>query len=317
MKSHHRLDFRAIAAALAGDVAALVQHLFPAARRIGPRFVVGSVRGEPGESLSIPVAGEHVGTFKDFSTDEKGDLLKLWSLVRSLPIVEAAREAAAWLGGDPSAATARPAVGPRPPSPPPPPITPPLGEDDVASLSAAALRLADDETLRVRLAAARGWNTATLRAIALEGCLGWEPGPPGRLLFIYPRGAKARWKASGGGRMIRWTVGGPDGHLWRAECLHSDIRTVIVCEGETDAISLVSLGVEADGQTLVVALPSASAPFDAAPLAGQDVVLVPDADAAGERCLVRVARLLRGVAARLRLLPLAALLRIQGKEEAK
>src|SRR4051812_30087963 len=98
MKPHYRFDFPALAAALAANVAAVVHHLLPTARRVGRCFVVGSVRGEPGDSLSIPAAGTYLGTFCDFATGEKGDLLTLWSLVRSLSIVEAAREAAAWMG---------------------------------------------------------------------------------------------------------------------------------------------------------------------------------------------------------------------------
>ena len=189
-----------------------------------------------------------------------------------------------------------------------------LAPADVERFSAAALRLAQDERLCRRLADARGWRAETVRALALEGNLGWEAGTPARLLFLYPFGAKARWRDAAGERVIRWAAGGPVGCLWRACCLHRGIRAVIVTEGETDAIGLVSIGAEADGETLVVALPSAAASFDPEPFRGLDVVLVPDADEAGARCLERLRDIFRVVAGTLRECSIAALLSANGKE---
>jgi len=71
-------------------------------------------------------------------------------------------------------------------------------------------------------------------------------------------------------------------------------RTIYLCEGETDAISLIDAGLESDGEMLAVALPSASTFNErwATFFAGKDVVLAFDADKAGQEATRRVSRLL-------------------------
>jgi hypothetical protein len=45
--------------------------------------------------------------------------------------------------------------------------------------------------------------------------------------------------------------------LWRGSIINIG-TTVYLCEGETDEISLIDAGLESDGRTVAVALPSAS-----------------------------------------------------------
>ena len=57
----------------------VVKELLPNAKKNGARYNVGSVRGEPGESLVVWPSGQ----FKDFANSEdQGDLIDLWMKVR-------------------------------------------------------------------------------------------------------------------------------------------------------------------------------------------------------------------------------------------
>ncbi len=82
-------------AARASDVAA---YLLPHGKKSGSEWKAGSVRGEPGTSLSVRISGTKKGVWSDFATDEKGDMLDLFAACRGLSILEAMREAAQWLG---------------------------------------------------------------------------------------------------------------------------------------------------------------------------------------------------------------------------
>lgn len=146
-----------------------------------------------------------------------------------------------------------------------------------------------------KLAAARGWDIATLLSLAREAALGWHEG---KLAFLYEHGLKIRWKDGDGARHFAWVFGSNE--LWRAERIGPEVRRVFVCEGETDAVSLVDAGMEADGQTAVVAVPGAAAwkPEWGERLRGRDVILCTDADGAGDKAAQKIAAALSGVAGR-------------------
>ena len=114
-----------------------------------------------------------------------------------------------------------------------------------------AVRLRETPNLCERIARARGWKPETIRNLSLEPSLGWHDG---KLAFIYETGVKLRWRQQGE-RIVRWAFGKP--WLWRGSYINIG-TTVYLCEGETDAISLIDAGLEPHGQTIAVALPSAS-----------------------------------------------------------
>lgn len=59
---------------------------------------MGSVSGEPGESLKVRVQGDKSGVWADFAGDDKGDLLDLIVAVRHVNIAEAIKIAKEYLG---------------------------------------------------------------------------------------------------------------------------------------------------------------------------------------------------------------------------
>jgi len=83
---------------LAKDAANVAAYLLPNGKKSSGEWKVGSTNGEAGQSLSIRLTGVKAGVWRDFSADEGGDLLDLWTKVRGLTIVEALNEAKGYLG---------------------------------------------------------------------------------------------------------------------------------------------------------------------------------------------------------------------------
>lgn len=84
---------------LADRIDDMVHHLLPAAVRHGNYYKVGSVRGEAGGSLSICASGPKCGVWLEGNSNgEAGDALDLWAAVRGMKIREVLPEVRAWLG---------------------------------------------------------------------------------------------------------------------------------------------------------------------------------------------------------------------------
>ncbi|WP_412758184.1 toprim domain-containing protein [Legionella bozemanae] len=74
-------------------------YFLPNGKREGNEWCVGSIAGEAGKSLRVHLVGEKAGVWCDFANEsDKGDLLDLWALKRNLKISEAIKEAAHYLG---------------------------------------------------------------------------------------------------------------------------------------------------------------------------------------------------------------------------
>ncbi|CBJ41552.1 AAA family ATPase [Ralstonia solanacearum] len=71
-----------IRARLLEQLESVLMSLFPHGKRRGPRFVVGNVQGEPGDSLAVELEGQKRGLWIDFATGESGDVLTLWASAR-------------------------------------------------------------------------------------------------------------------------------------------------------------------------------------------------------------------------------------------
>lgn len=100
----HRIDFESLAARLLARARELLPAWFPNGRLRGREFVVGSLQGERGESLSINV---DTGKWADFATGEKGgDLISLYAAMHMISQLEAARQ----LSDDPATLTTPPAA---------------------------------------------------------------------------------------------------------------------------------------------------------------------------------------------------------------
>lgn len=83
---------------LARQAESVAMRLLPNGKRDGREWVAGSVSGEAGKSLKVVLAGEKAGLWKDFASQQSGDLLDLWAATRGFSIVDAMREARDYLG---------------------------------------------------------------------------------------------------------------------------------------------------------------------------------------------------------------------------
>ncbi|HKS76810.1 MAG TPA: toprim domain-containing protein [Terriglobales bacterium] len=92
------MDARELAALMADNAAMIAQHLLPQGKKVAKEWKAGSVAGEPGQSLSVCLAGTKRGVWKDFNGGASGDMLELWVQCRALSIAEAMREAKQFLG---------------------------------------------------------------------------------------------------------------------------------------------------------------------------------------------------------------------------
>lgn len=82
-------------AAQAQEVALM---LFPQGKIRNGEMVIGDVDGSSGESLKISLSGIHAGNWRDWATDDHGDLIDLWRLTRNLTPADAIKQVKAHLG---------------------------------------------------------------------------------------------------------------------------------------------------------------------------------------------------------------------------
>jgi twinkle protein len=60
----------------------IAKHLLPNGRLVCGEWLVGSINGEPGQSMKVYVSGSKIGIWSDFASGQAGDLLDLWRVVR-------------------------------------------------------------------------------------------------------------------------------------------------------------------------------------------------------------------------------------------
>ena len=91
-----------LAALLAQQAESVAKHLLPNGVKQNNEWSVGSITGEPGQSLRVHLTGEKAGVWKDFADDIGGDLVELWSAVKNLKKGPALKEIKAFLSMQPT-----------------------------------------------------------------------------------------------------------------------------------------------------------------------------------------------------------------------
>lgn len=76
----------------------IAEKLLPNGKLAGSEWEVGSIRGEPGNSLRVRVRGAKTGVWQDFADDVGGDLIDLWRIVKGQQLPEALDDIRAYLG---------------------------------------------------------------------------------------------------------------------------------------------------------------------------------------------------------------------------
>lgn len=206
---------------LARQTEAVALRLLPNGQREGREWCVGSVHGEEGKSLKVVLSGDKAGLWKDFASGEGGDLLDLWAAVRGTGIADALREARDYLGIVAPAfmGTARPSFR----RPDRPKVTKPHGKvreylrgrgltDETIAAFKVAANDADDEIVFPFL---RGGELVNCKYLKLDR-------PGGKKQVRQEKDAEPC--------LFGWQVV-PD----RA-------RSVVICEGELDAMTWWQMG---------------------------------------------------------------------------
>jgi hypothetical protein len=226
-----------------------------------------------------------------------GDVIDLMAKLEDMDITEAAKKLESGYVCD-----FQPVIPPEAVTPKEPYI---LTKADIKRMAGAAHRLAGDPDLIKTLAASRPeWTEEAIRGAAFDGDLGYEDncdyqgvsGPA--ILFGYTHGIKARWLAADreGRRVFRWICGGAHGQCWRQSLLGNWHKTVYITEGESDALTLLSYGIEEEGDSLVMALAGAQMMPKPEAFKGRNIVIVPDPDQSGELAAEKLAELLQPMA---------------------
>lgn len=208
---------------LATRVDTVVRFLLPNGRKRGNEWEVGNVEGEAGKSLKVPMSGPLVGTWKDFATGEGGDLVDLWGLCKRTNLSQAMREVGEWLGL-PVGAKVTPAV--RKTYSRPTKIPPQIQERSAVVKYLTETRLLTPETLQAfRIGEAR------------DNILFPFYDDEGELVMVKYRSIREKkigvTEANMRPSLFGWQAVGPRE------------RTVAICEGEIDAMTLHEYGIPA------------------------------------------------------------------------
>lgn len=87
-----------LAELLARDAESVARMLLPEGKKEGHEWRAGSVGGESGKSLGVHLTGQKAGVWADFSGNQSGDLLDLWAAVKGVNIAEACKQVSEYLG---------------------------------------------------------------------------------------------------------------------------------------------------------------------------------------------------------------------------
>jgi hypothetical protein len=264
------IDFKSLNAALLGN---LLHHLcqwLPNGRRVGNEYCVGSINGEPGQSLKINL---QKGVWKDFSGDVGGsDPVSLYAAIHRLTMSEAAKRLTLGLPAAPVVVDARqeepefyPVLDPDEDMP-----DPKLGNYQAAYYYRNAIG-----------------NVLGIIVRRMDG---------GKKL-ITPR---TPWYDAQGRIVWRWAGFAQPRPLYGLDLLASHPRTlVVVVEGEKCADALNALGLD----LIAITWSGGAQAVDKTnwePLSEREVVLWPDADDPGRNAMKRVAGLLEAQGCRVR-----------------
>lgn len=212
----------------AGEIAALLANraeevcglLLPSGKRDGAEWRCGDVSGSAGKSLGVRLTGGKAGVWRDFSTDDGGDLVGLWMAVRGVGLREAMEQASDWLG------VKRPeffGVKPR----------------KVVNLDRPACHM-PRSIVREWLRNERGLSEAAIKAYRVAERLD-------EVVFPYLHGENlmaVKFRNIHDKKKMRMQEGGVS-CLFGWQAIPENAREVVLCEGELDALAWFDLGAPA------------------------------------------------------------------------
>lgn len=216
------MDAGEISQYLARNVDSVVQYLLPEGKRQAREWVVGSIHGEAGDSLRVHLEGRKAGVWADFAGDGKGDLLDLWRLVRGKALPEAMAEIQEYFH----------LTAPTFHTPSRPEYAKPERPKAVVAKGKVLEYLTDQRKLTLD----------TIKAFQVAASAEDDA-----VVFPYKRdGELIMWKSEKlvrhGGKKQPITSKNTEACLFGWQALDPNIRTVVICEGEIDAMTMHQYG---------------------------------------------------------------------------
>lgn len=207
---------------LARNAESVCQHLLPGGKRKGHEWCVGSPDGEDGESCKIRLTGDRAGLWSDFAQggDVGGDLLDLWCHAKGMGVKDAMEDASGWLGieipdfqGHTKRSYSRPA---RPPC-----VVPTKPAAAKARMWLTEERKISDESIGAYKVAVQKGDTVVFPYLR-----------DGELIHVKFRGLPKKF----------WSSADTEPSLFGWQAIPENARSVIICEGEMDALAWHTLG---------------------------------------------------------------------------
>ena len=266
VKYQGKLNRDDLAAKLFSMLPGVLNYLLPEGKQRGKQYFIGDVQGTAGESLVIELEGERIGLWKDFATDEGGDIFDLWAQAMHLDVKhdfpKVMQSIADYLVFDSVCPAASPEsiAAPKPASLP---STTPI-EDTPQSIG----KITDEWFYRDK----EGLLIVTVRRYENDGKKSYRPWDPHRQRMVAPE--------------IRPLYNLP--HFANGD-------TIILVEGEKCADAICDTGLI--GTT---AMNGANAPIDKtdwSPLKDKHVIIWPDNDEPGKQYANRAAQAIVNIGA--------------------
>lgn len=216
------MNAKEISMLLAERAESFAKTLYPDAVRRGKDLKIGNVRGEKGDSMVITLSGQHKGRWMDFATNNGGDLLDLLMAYRGCDIAEAMRQARQYLGiNDVREVAASRKVYTKPQRP------------QVAAPSAVAVWFEQ-----------RGISAETVKAYRIGERV--EAGKVYAVMPFFVDGeiVNFKWRNIAEKRDMRQAKD-PQPSLFGWHLIDPRCRSVVITEGEIDAMSVHQCGIPA------------------------------------------------------------------------
>ena len=196
-------------------------------------------QGGRGKSMKVTLNGPHRGNWRDFNTGERGDLLDLWALSRSINIVDAMVDSQRWLG-----------------------ISPTKQEHNTISKQWTLPKRPNQLVLALNHEKGRDYliNERRISEGALRDYMVCYDCSADAIAFPYLTAAGAspvRYKflkieRSEHGKKQMWSTKNPEPCLFGWQAIPPVCREAVVTEGEIDALSVASFG----GDTYGLSIPN-------------------------------------------------------------
>lgn len=274
-----RITVKEISDRLWSSVDRVCKHILPNGKKEANEWCVGSTGGESGKSLKVNLAGKNKWT--DFASGEGGDLLDLWVLVRDIPLHDAIKEAKEFLGI----------------------------KDDEQYFNKPKKEYKKPDRSKIRASGSlsreylktRGISDAVIDSFKVVDCVVWDHDnkrevPGIAFPYIDSEGCffikSIGIERNNGKKIINASKDAKAG-LFGWQCFPKDIRALIICEGEIDAMSFAEYG-----------MPALSVPFGGGKGAKQqwideefhnldrfdEIVICMDSDEAGQEGAYEIAK---------------------------